>query len=96
MNPARSNVCFAIAIEVITSNSPSPVCPTKVVCAENSNSDIIVVQSTEDRMGVDTASSLNRNVRTARPCPTNDVFSIHYEIIGSVGAQNPPQAQGKN
>ena len=29
------------------------------VCTENSNSDIMVMQSTENRVGVDTAGSLN-------------------------------------
>jgi len=30
-----------------------------VVCTENSNSDIMVMQSAKDRVGMDTSSSLN-------------------------------------
>jgi hypothetical protein len=36
-----------------------PDAETAVVCTENSNSDIMVMQSAKDRVGMDTASSLN-------------------------------------
>ena len=44
------------------------------VCTENSNSDIMVMQSAKDRLGMDTSSSLN----WARPYLASGAFAIHY------------------
>ena len=47
------------------------------MCTENSSSDIMVMQSTKDRMGMDT-SSVELGARKARPYLASDAFAIHY------------------
>ena len=51
--------------------------PPIPVCTENSNSDIMVMQSAKDRVGMDTSSSLNW-ARERRPYLASDAFAIHY------------------
>ena len=56
------------------------------VCIKNSNSDIVMMQSAENRVGVHTASSLNR-ARKRRILTQRTMRSSH-NIIGGVGVQN--------
>jgi hypothetical protein len=55
-NEMPSNPTPHIARERISAPLPTD---TTAVCAENSNSDIMVMQSAKDRVGMDTSSSLN-------------------------------------
>jgi hypothetical protein len=61
------------------------------VCIENSNSDIVMMQSAENRVGVHTASSLNR-ARKRRILTQRTMRSPHI-IIGGVVVENPAQVR---
>jgi len=66
------------------------------VCIENSNSDIVMMQSAENRVGVHTASSLNparkRRILTQRTMRSPHII-IGGVIIGGVGVENPAQVR---
>jgi hypothetical protein len=54
------------------------------VCAENSNSDIMVMQSAEDCVGMDAPSSLNR--ARERRVLIQRAMRSRYIIVGGIGA----------
>jgi hypothetical protein len=64
--------------------STEPIPFQTIVCAENSNSDIMVMQSAEDRVGTDAPSSLNR--ARERRVLIQRAMRSRYIIVGGIGA----------
>src|SRR5262249_39926503 len=73
----------------IASTFRAPPSPATAVCTENLNPNVVVMQSTKDRVRVDDSGTLNgtkgRCIFVQRPVGSDVV------VIGNIGSQDPAQ-----